>query len=183
MIEKGLRSLLLLLLLSPLSPACGGDAPMAVYELKLFNYQLGMSYDEAISVRAFHYTRYEEENVAVGIVNGAYIEEVEFNTAAYFSGDRLFKIIGRFDPDHFEQVEKSLVRALGRGNASPKAFHSVNGTKVTGIHHKWVFPGAEIHLLSYSNNTDFATLSMIATGNSKNEQEDEEPTEVTDRSN
>jgi len=155
-----LNFILLLLLTSTSGHA--EDPPLAVYDLKIFDYKLGMTYEEAISVRAFHYTVYPAENQATGIINSAYIEDVEFNTAVYFQNDVVFKIVGRFDPKQHEKVLESLKNVLGEGEESTKNFNVVNGTEVRQSICKWNFPGARIDLICLSNNTEFATLSMMS---------------------
>ncbi|WP_432821750.1 hypothetical protein [Trichloromonas sp.] len=150
-----------LLLLLTVTTGFAEEAPLAVYQLKIFDYQLGMSYDEAISARAFHYTVYPEENRAIGIINSAYIEDVEFSTSVYFHDDRVFKIIGRFDPQHFDEVTQSLVKAIGAGENLSKTFNALNGTRIAQQLYQWHYPGARIYLISSSNNVEFATLSMM----------------------
>ena len=152
----------ILLLLSTLTFAQADDSSLARYDLKIFDYKLGMTYDEAISVRAFHYTTYPGEGEAIGFVNSAYIEDVEFNTAVYFADNRAYKIIGRFNPKNHEQILNTLKKALGQGVERSKSFQAVNGTEITQRICNWIFPGARIDLVYMSNNSEFATLSMIS---------------------
>ncbi len=156
-----LLSLCLLSLLS-IAPVCAEETPLAVYDLKIFDYKIGMTYDEAISANAFHYSVYPDENRVIGIINNDYFEDVEFNVAVYFLNDGLYKIICRFDPQHLEKVTQSLKKVLGAGKDNSKTFHAANGTEITQNLYRWSFPGAKIYLIGLSNNSDFATLSMIS---------------------
>lgn len=156
-----LLNLFLLSLLS-ISPLYAEETPLAVYDLKIFDYKVGMTYDEAISARGFHYTVYPEDNNPIGIINSAYIEEVEFKISVYFRDNILHKIIARFDPQHIEKIMQSLQKVLGEGEDTSKTFNAGNGTVIAQHIYRWSYPGATIHLISLSNNAEFATLSMLS---------------------
>jgi hypothetical protein len=156
-----LLSLCLLSLLYIAPAVYAEETSLFVYDLKILGYKLGMTYDEAISTTAFHYTVYPDEKEAIGIINSVYIEDVEFNAAAYFQNDSLFKIICRFDPQHFEKVTHSLKKVLGTGEDNSKTIHTVSGTVIRQNIFLWIYPGARINLIGLSNNAEFATLSMV----------------------
>lgn len=138
------------------------EEPLAVYDLRLFGLQLGMTYDQAISATPFHYTYTTEQNEIVGIVTGRF-HQTDFNISASFLGDRLFKIIGRFNPAELETIRGELKKCLGTGEDNSRSVTS--GSNITSYHnlHKWIFPGARIDLISISSRTDVATLSIIST--------------------
>jgi hypothetical protein len=154
---------ILLLLVLTIATGYAEEPPLAVYDLKIFGYQLGMSYDQAVAVRAFHYTSYHPaENQMIGIINSAYIEDVEFQTAVHFQDGIAFKIIGRFDPKCQEPVLASLKKAFGEGEENTRRFTSITGTEIKQTICKWSYPGANIVMIGLSNNTEFATLSMVS---------------------
>lgn len=150
-----------LLLALSITAGYAHETPLAVYDLKLFDYQLGMTYDEASSTRAFHYLATPTENRAIGIINSAYIEDVEINLSVYFLDGRVFKIIGKFNPKELEKVAQSLEKALGAGEENTKTINKPDGALVTQRLYQWSFPGAKIYLIGLSNNTEYATLSMM----------------------
>ncbi len=159
MITK-LISLCLLTWLS-ITPVYAEETSLATYDLKIFDYKLGMTYDEAISVRAFQYTLYPGVNRAIGIINSVYMDDVEFNINVYFRDNNLFKIICRFNPQHLETVTQSLKKELGEGEDNSKAVHSITESLIIQTLCQWDFPGAKIYLVGMSNNSEFATLSMM----------------------
>ena len=79
MYKKIALSLLSILLICV--PSALAKDQLACYELDLFGYRIGMSYEDAVNIRNFQHISHSEEE-AVGVVDGLKIDETDFSVKA-----------------------------------------------------------------------------------------------------
>jgi len=157
MYKKIALSLLSILLICV--PSALAKDQLACYELDLFGYRIGMSYEDAVNIRNFQHISHSEEE-AVGVVDGLKIDETDFSVKVHFKNDRVFKIVSRFDPGKVETVADSIKNALGQNQDNSKV--RVAGTNVSILtHFCWINPKTRVDVVRVSDNNHFATLSML----------------------
>ena len=157
MYKKVILSLLSILLICV--PGALAKDQLACYELDLFGYRIGMSYEEAVNIRKFQRISYSDKD-AVGVVDGLKVDETDFSVKVHFKNDRIFKVVGRFDPGKVEEVTDNIKNTLGQNQDNSKI--TISGTNVSILRHFcWFKPKARVDVVQLSANTHFATLSML----------------------
>jgi len=151
---------LMLLLLPERAPA----EELAQFNLALFGYRIGMSFDEASAVRPF--ARIEDNpqrpGEYCGIIDDLWIDDVEIRLQVWFVDDRVYKVVGKFSPALVEELVSRLRPVLGKGDDESILLQPPTGGQISNRVQKWRFPGMWVVLVGSSVNTRFATLSLVA---------------------
>jgi len=157
----GLLGGMLLLCLASV-PARGDE--LASFELSLFGYRIGMSYDQAASVRPFVRVidRGGETEEFCGLIDHLWVDGVDVRVQTCFFQDRIHKVVGKFSPSLVEDLVARLQPLLGKGENRSMLLQTPDGGQVSNRIQKWRYPGMLVVLVGSSRNTEFATLSMVA---------------------
>ncbi|PNU21416.1 hypothetical protein C2E25_02345 [Geothermobacter hydrogeniphilus] len=151
---------LVLMLLPEHAPA----EELAQFNLSLFGYRIGMSFDEASAVRPF--ARIEDrpgqKGEYCGIIDDLWIDDVEIRLQVWFVDDRIYKVVGKFSPALVEDLVSRLRSVLGKGDDESILLQPPDGGQISNRVQKWRFPGMWVVLIGSSVNTRFATLSLVA---------------------
>jgi len=151
---------LVLMLLPEYAPA----EDLAQFNLSLFGYRIGMSFDETSAVRPF--VRIEDHprraGEFCGIIDHLWIDDVEIRLKVWFVDDRIYKVVGRFSPALMEDLVTRLRPVLGKGDDESMLLQPPDGGQISNRVQKWRFPGMWVVLVGSSVNTRFATLSLVA---------------------
>lgn len=147
------------------APLCAEPADIARYELALFGYRIGMTYDEATMVRPFHRVENSRgpspSGAAVGVIDSLYLDDCEFKIHVYFDRDRITKVIGHFSPLLAEQVRATCRRTFGTAEDRSKRVDRKDGGQLDLLSYTWAFPGANIHLVASHGSGLDAVLSLV----------------------
>ncbi|ORJ59866.1 hypothetical protein [Geothermobacter hydrogeniphilus] len=151
---------LVLMLLPKYAPA----EELAQFNLALFGYRIGMSFDEASAVRPF--ARIEDNpqrpGEFCGIIDHLWVDDIEVGLQVCFVDDRIYKVVGKFSPALVEDLVSRLRPVLGKGADESVLLQPPNGGQISNRVQKWRFPGMWVVLIGSSVNTRFATLSLVA---------------------
>lgn len=136
------------------------------FDLTLAGYCIGMTYDEASTVRPFHSIEDVEvigsnNQYSVGFVENVTIEDINADMGVYFRDGRIHKVVARFNPSDMGNMAQYFQNSLGRGEDKSRVITIDSGVEIREEIFRWEFPAAEINLIGISSNTDFATASMI----------------------
>lgn len=146
-------------------PGLASPGPMH-FELSLGGYALQMSYQEATAIRPFDRLEYREASprhyaTTVGHVHRVLIGDVAFSFNVEFRNDRIFKIIGRFPPEHYAPLKSSLTNQLGEGRSRTLEVQHYTGMVYQAFDCLWTFPASRVSLSATEINRDYATLAII----------------------
>lgn len=140
--------------------AVAGD--LAAFDLSLFGYRIGMSFDQASEVRPF--TRVEDGprfgGDTCGYIDHLWVEDIQFRLQVCFLENQVQKVIGRFSPALVEDLVARLKPVFGKGANESMLFQVPDGSQVSNRIQKWLFPGMQVVLVGTSRNTEFATLCL-----------------------
>lgn len=158
---------LLAALLSFAGPAGATPEEVVSYNLSLAGYRIGMSYDEAVSIRPLFYTQnqatdsdvLETFNVSTDLV---YIDDIELDVRITFKNDAIYKVIARFPPSELEDVAQLFQRVLGRAEDRSKILKNFHGKEMRQKVYSWNFPNATMFLIATSSEMRYATIALTA---------------------
>lgn len=147
-------------------PAHTQPEEVADFQLSLFGYRLGMSYEEAASVRPFH----RVENVSAtngkgsvfrGQVDSLLVDGVEVQLTVDFRKDRIAKVVGHFPPAMLEDMSTRFRETFGEARDESKTLTGAEGEVIKLTNLEWNFPGADLNLVGNTANSRYATASLL----------------------
>lgn len=152
------------------SVACSAEgededvAAIGHYELSLFGYHIGMSYDEATAIRPFHRIEYSPAGSAssdpVGVIENLHLAGIDLTLLVYFLEDRVHKVLGRFPPQELERMLALFRAAFGPGEDRSRILERIDGSQAALDSYLWQFPGVSLNLVRAVGNNRYATASM-----------------------
>ena len=165
MYKKSLFSVIVFLLLSFNVHAY--DEDLLFYDLSFAGYRIGMTYEQAASVRPFDYLEDRgNPNIRyryyVAVIDGLYLADEEMALEVYFQNDRLQKVLARFRPSSMDNMFEFFKKTIGPCENNSRKIKHPSGEDVQQYIYKWSFPSAKMLLVGYSSNNEFATASLVA---------------------
>ncbi len=166
MFSKLLIVLIGLILVFPIFSKAETEA-IVYFDLSLAGYRLGMTYDEAITVRQLYLVpnAITKTGSFDAVSDPIYIENIEIDLRLSFKHGKIFKIIGRFSPDAIKEMVHCFQEALGPGENKSKVLNNFEGKEVRQTVHFWDYPDAKMHLVEVSTVIDFATVGLVTKNN------------------
>lgn len=136
-------------------------------ELSLAGYSIGMSYDEAVSVRPLFYaqnpkTTATDSSLFDAFTDSVYLDDVALDIRISFKNERVYKVVARFSRSALESLSNRFQDALGEAEDKSKTLETYDGKVVRQTAFFWEFPNAKMYLVSASYASDYATLALIA---------------------
>jgi hypothetical protein len=168
--EPCITKLILSLLASFLlfaAPAGATPEEVVSYDLSLAGYRIGMSYDEAVSIRPLFYTQNTATDSDVletfnASTDPVYVDDIELDVRITFKNDAIYKVIARFSPSELEDVAQRFQRVLGRAEDRSKILKNFHGKEMRQKVYSWDFPNANMFLIATSSEMRYATIALTA---------------------
>ena len=156
----------LVLLFLPLN-VYADDDEFLFCDLSLAGYRIGMTYEQAASVRPFDYVEDIEDHrrdyrYYVAVSNGVYLAGEELELWVYFKNDQLQKVLVKFNPVAIDDMVEFFKKTMGPCENKSRVVNRPTGEEVQQYIYKWDFPFAKMHLVGLSSETEFATASLVA---------------------
>ncbi len=152
--------------------AYAAEEDLVLFDLSFAGYSLGMTYDEATTVRPFHYVEDVQlppmgEPYYLAGAEHIYVDDIEMNLIVSFIDDKVYKVIGQFHPSELEDVTRRLQIALGPGENKSRVITKKDGGENRQVIYRWDFPTAKLLLVGLSSNSNFALVSLVSKGEKK----------------
>lgn len=151
------------LLMLVCSNSAAGD--FVVFKLTLADYRLGMTYEDAVSIRPFDYI--EETGKGLdsrgsfnAFAGGVFLDDIETNLLVRFEDNKIVKVISRISPFEVKKITETFQLSLGKGVGSSRDLYLSGYGTFQQSTIRWDFPNSSLHVVN-STSTESATISLI----------------------